>query len=360
MKRYNFYAGPAILPKTVFKQAQNALVDFEGMGLSILEISHRSSQFVDVMKEAEARVRHLAGLDDSYAVLFLTGGASSQFYMLPMNVLPDDGRAAYVNTGTWSSKAIREVSKFGQVDVVSSSENAGFTRIPDIGVIDSAYSYLHLTSNNTIYGTQYHEWPENTASVPLVCDMSSDIFSRELDFSKFDMIYAGAQKNLGPSGVTLVVLKKELAGRSGRDLPTMLDYETHINKNSMFNTPPVFPIYVTLLTLRWIEEQGGLSVIGKRNAEKAKALYAELDRNKCFHCPVEKSSRSQMNVCFLPIKPMYSDLLLALAAERGVVGIKGHRSVGGFRASIYNAMDMEGVEMLISLLRGFEADYMSG
>jgi phosphoserine aminotransferase len=352
MKKHNFSAGPAILPQSVFREASQAVLDFNGKGLSLLEISHRSADFQAVMDEAGERVRQLLALPDHYKVLFLQGGASTQFMMVPCNLLPSDGTAAYHNTGSWAKKAIKEARLYGNVDVIGSSEEAGYTFIPKDTVVPNGAAYLHITTNNTIYGTEYHALPDSAA--PIVADMSSDIFSRPVpDIERYGLIYAGAQKNLGPAGTTLVVVREDLLGRVERTIPTMLDYRTHIKGGSMFNTPPVFPIYVSMLTLRWIEEQGGLAAMERRNAEKAEALYAEIDRNPLFKGTAAVEDRSRMNVTFVCEDPAHEKPFLEFAAEHGAVGLKGHRSVGGFRASIYNAMERDSVDMLCALMREF-------
>ncbi len=324
------------------------------MGLSILEISHRSKAFEAVMDESAALVLELMGLDDSYTVLFLSGGASSQFFMIPMNLLNEDETACYVNTGVWASKAIKEAALFGKVQVVASSESDHFRHIPKNIQVPQDAAYLHITSNNTIYGSQYHQWP--AVSVPLICDMSSDIFSRRLRFSDFSLIYAGAQKNLGPAGVSLVVIKKSLIGRAKRKLPSMLNYKLHMENGSMYNTPPVFPIYVTMQTLRWIKGLG-LEAIEARNRKKAETLYAEIDRNSCFECPVAKEDRSWMNVVFVPKDPQHEALFLAAAKAADCFGLAGHRSAGGFRASLYNALEQSSVDALVALMQEFEKNH---
>ncbi len=354
-KKHNFSAGPAILPQEVFEEASHGVLDFMGTGLSILEISHRSKEFDSVIKEAEQLVREIAGLSDDYAVLFLTGGASTQFFMVPMNLVKDGETVAYIDSGSWAAKAIKEAKSFGKVEVIASSKEQQYTFIPKAYTVPKDAVYLHITTNNTIYGTQYHQIPE--VDLPLVADMSSDIFSRPLDFSKFGLFYAGAQKNLGPAGVTLVVVRKDLAGRSGRQLPSMLDYRTHIEKQSLYNTPPVFPIYVLMLTLRWLKQQGGLKAIEQRNREKAALLYREIDDNPCFRGTVAVEDRSLMNACFVPTNPDFEGPFLEMCKEAGIVGIKGHRSVGGFRASIYNAMPKQSVELLVEVMRRFAEKY---
>ncbi len=350
-KKHNFYAGPAILPASVLKQATAATEDFAGMGLSILEISHRSPQFTAVVEEATSLAKELLGLSDDYEVLFLTGGASSQFYMAPMNLLPQDGTACYINTGTWSNKAIKEAKLFGNVNELASSAESNYTFIPKDYEIPSDATYIHMTSNNTVFGTQHHEFPET--NVPIVCDMSSDIFSRPIDVSKFGIIYCGAQKNMGPAGVTLVIVRKDLLGKTGRPIPTMLDYNTHIAKGSMFNTPPAFPIYVSMLTMRWVKENGGVEAMAEKNEAKAKLLYGEIDSNPLFEGTTAVEDRSLMNVTFKMKDTEMEAAFLEACAAADCVGIKGHRSVGGFRASIYNAMPIESVQVLVDVMRDF-------
>lgn len=352
MKKHNFFAGPAILPASVLEQATAATQNFKDMGLSILEISHRSKQFVEVLDEGEALVKELLGLNDDYAVLFLTGGASTQFFMTVMNVLDQNETSAYVDTGAWSTKAIKEAKLFGNIEVIASSKDKNFSYIPKGYEIPANAKFLHLTSNNTIFGTQIQEWPET--NVPFICDMSSDIFSRPLPIDKFDIIYAGAQKNLGPAGTTLVIIKKAILGKVERDIPTMLDYRTHIKKQSSFNTPPVFPIYVCTLTLKWIKENGGLEAMKKHNEEKAALLYGEIDRNPLFRGTTAVEDRSLMNVTFLLNDESLEEEFLKDCAAAGCMGVKGHRSVGGFRASIYNAMPIESVQVLVSVMKNLE------
>ncbi len=352
MKKYNFNAGPAILPAEVIKEAAQGINDLNGIGLSVMEISHRSKEFEAINNEAEQLVRELAHLTDDYAVLFLTGGASSQFFMAPMNLLNDDETACYVNSGNWADKAIKEAKNFGKVSTVGSSKEANYTYIThDIEVPGSA-KYLHITSNNTIFGTQYHTWPN--VGVPMVCDMSSDIFSRPIPFEKFGMIYAGAQKNIGPAGVTLVIIRKDMLGSVNRTLPAMLDYRIHIENNSLYNTPPAFAIYVCMLTLRWIKAKGGLSAMEQHNQTKGKLFYDELDANPLFHGTVTvKGDRSLMNPTFLAANEELDKAFNAECTAAGIEGIKGHRSVGGFRASMYNAMPLEGVQVLVDLMKDF-------
>ena len=358
MKKHNFSAGPAILPTSVMEQAAQAAVDFNGIGLSILEISHRSPEFSAVLDEAEILVRDIAQLSEDYAVLFLQGGASSQFFMTAMNLLNDNEMAAYVDTGSWSAKAIKEAKNFGKVEAVASSKEQNYTFIPKGYEVPANAKYLHLTSNNTIVGTQFHSWPET--KVPFVADMSSDIFSRPIDVERFDLIYAGAQKNIGPAGLTLVIVRKEALGKVSRNIPTMLDYRTHISKKSTFNTPPVFSIYVAMLTFRWIKANGGLQAMAKKNAAKAQLLYQEVDANPLFTGTVtDKADRSHMNATFVmaPGKEELQASFLDMCKEAGCVGVKGHRSVGGFRASIYNAMDIGSVQVLVDVMKGFAEQY---
>lgn len=356
MKKYNFYAGPAILPQEVLKEASEAALDYQGLGLSILELSHRSKEVVAVFDEASSLIYKLLNIDqDKYAVLFLSGGASSQFFMTPMNFLNPDDTAGYVDTGSWSSKAIKEAKLYGNIEVVASSKDKNYNYIPKGYKINPQLKYLHLTSNNTIFGTQYKEWPET--NVPIICDMSSDIFSRTLPVDRFDVIYAGAQKNLGPAGVTLVIVNKEKLGKVDRKISSMLNYETHVSSESMYNTPPVFPTFVSLLTLRWLDKNGGIEAIQKKNEDKARILYDEIDRNPLFYGTTMVEDRSLMNVCFLLHNPDLEGKFLEMCKDAACIGVKGHRSVGGFRASIYNAMEKEGVEVLVSVMKNFEQKY---
>jgi phosphoserine aminotransferase len=352
MKIHNFYAGPAILPKEVIEETSQEILNFAGSGLSIMEISHRSKEFIKVMEEAVSLVRELLGAGDDYEVLFLSGGASSQFFMVPMNLLNEDEKAAYTDTGTWASKAIKEAKLFGNIDVVTSSKADNYTQIPKIPALEDGYIYLHLTSNNTIYGTQYKQFPD--VQVPLVADMSSDIFSRQFDINKFGVIYAGAQKNMGPAGTTLVVIRKDLLGRAKRHIPSMLKYENHIENGSMYNTPPVLPVFVSMLTMRWIKKSGGVAAMEKKNIQKSQLLYQEIERNSMFYSPVNQEDRSDMNVCFLLHDRNLEKEFLENCKKEGLVGLEGHRSVGGFRASIYNAMDIDSVEKLVGLMQEFE------
>ncbi len=355
MKKHNFYAGPSILSEYTIKNTAAAVENFAGMGLSILEISHRSKEFVAVMDEAQALVKELLELPEGYEVVFLGGGASMQFCMVPYNLL--NKKAAYLDTGTWASKAIKEAKLFGEVDVVASSKDKNYTYIPKNYSVPEDADYFHITTNNTIYGTELREDPD--VKTRLVADMSSDIFSRSIDASKYDVIYAGAQKNLAPAGVTLVIVRKDALGHVDRPIPTMLNYQTHVDKGSMFNTPPVLPIYSALQTLKWYKEQGGIAAMEKKDKENAAILYDEIDRNKLFRGTVAPEDRSIMNVCFV-MNDEYKDLeadFNAFAATKGIVGIKGHRSVGGFRASLYNAMPKSSVEVLIEAMKEFEKQH---
>ncbi len=352
MKPHNFYAGPAILPKPVFQEAADAVLNFNGTGLSILEISHRSKEFTAVMEESQQLVKDLLNIPDTHEVLFLTGGASSQFYMTCMNILGSDQKAAYVDTGTWSTKAIKEAKNFGQIEVIASSKDQNYNYIPEIHGDCAEYRFTHITTNNTIFGTQYQNIP--SLACPLVADMSSDIFSRPLNIDKYDIIYAGAQKNLGPAGVTLVILRKDILGKVERNIPTMLNYQTHIDKGSSFNTPPVFPIYVSLLSLRWLKSIGGVAEIENINSAKAGKLYQTIDDSKLFFAPVRNEDRSKMNVVFKIRNEELQDDFLRFSTESDCIGIKGHRSVGGFRASIYNAMEMDGINKLCDVINDFD------
>jgi phosphoserine aminotransferase len=354
MKKINFSAGPAILPASVLEQASEAVRDLDGSGLSVLEISHRSKAFTAVMEEAEALVRELTGAGEEYAVLFLSGGASTQFFYTAMNLLNPEETAGFIDTGAWSAKAIKETKLFGKVDVIASSRESNYDHIPSGYTVPDGLKYLHLTSNNTIFGTQFREFP--ATDTPLVADMSSDMFSRRIPLDRFGVIYAGAQKNLGPAGATLVIVRQDVLGTCDRALPSMLDYRTHIAKKSTFNTPPVYPIYVMMLTLRWIKEQGGLEAMERHNEAKAKLLYDEIDRNPKFRGTVsDPASRSLMNVTFVCTDPDDTDAFLRAATEAGCDGVKGHRSVGGFRASIYNSMPRSGVERLVRVMQDFKS-----
>jgi phosphoserine aminotransferase len=348
---YNFNAGPSILPKEVFEEASHAILDFNGTGLSILEIGHRTSLFQEVVDEAIATVKDLMRLDASHEVLFLHGGASTQFFQIPMNLLNEGESAAYLDCGVWGKKAIKEARLFGDVNVVASSKDRNYTYIPKEYIIPSGSAYFHYTTNNTIEGTQMHAIPET--SVPLVADMSSDILSRVMDFNRFDLIYAGAQKNIGAAGVNLVVVRKDILGHVSRPLPSMMDYREHIAAGSLLNTPPVFAIYVCMLTLRWLKHQGGIPGIEKINDRKAALLYNTLDSLPVFRPTVAREDRSNMNVVFVMDDPALEKEFLATCKANGMVGVKGHRSVGGFRVSLYNAMPLQGVEVLTELMNDF-------
>ena len=352
MKKINFYAGPAILAQEVLEEAGKSAISFGNMGLSILEISHRSKEFSAVMEESEALVRELLNVSDEYAVLFLTGGASSQFYLTAMNLLNEGETAAYIDTGAWSKKAIKEAKLYGNIDVIASSSDKNYSYVPKNFDISEDLKYVHLTSNNTIFGTEIHNLPET--NVPIIADMSSNIFSRPIDVNRYDCIYAGAQKNLGPAGVTLVIIKKAILGKVNRDIPSMLNYQTHVDKGSTFNTPPAFPIYVSMLTLRWIKKNGGVAAMEERNIKKASLLYNEIDRNSLFVGTADKEDRSRMNVCFLLKEDSLNAAFLKDCEAAGIVGVNGHRSVGGFRASIYNAMEESGVQTLVDVMKNFE------
>lgn len=350
MKKHNFSAGPSILAPEVFQKASEALLDFEGTGLSVIEISHRSPEFVRVIERARVLALEIAGLDDSYTTLFLQGGASMQFLMVPYNLL--ENKAAYIDTGTWANKAQKEAALFGNAEVIASSKADGYKYIPKNVTVPTDIDYLHISTNNTIYGTEYHSLPQT--SVPLVADMSSDIFSRPLDYKQFSLIYAGSQKNLGASGSTLVIVKKDLLGKVSRKLPSMMDYQLHIKNDSMFNTPSTFAVYVNLLVLEWIQAQGGLQALGKRNRAKADLLYGEIDRNPLVVGYANKEDRSLMNVVFNLTDESTKERFDALCKEANISGIKGHRSVGGYRASIYNALPLESVQVLVDVLKEFE------
>ena len=351
MKKHNFSAGPCILPQEVFQQASEAVLDFNNSGLSILEISHRSKDFVDVMEEARSLALELLNLDGKgYKVLFLQGGASLQFLMAAYNLLKD--KAAYLNTGTWSQKAIKEAQMFGEVIEVASSKNANYNYIPKGYEVPEDADYFHCTSNNTIFGTQIKDFP--VTNVPTVCDMSSDIFSRELDFSSFSLIYAGAQKNMGPAGATLVVVKEDILGKVTRKVPSMLDYSVHLGKGSMFNTPPVFSVYVSLLTMRWLKNKGGIAGIQQENEKKATLIYSEIDVNPLFSGFAAKEDRSMMNATFNLVDGDLKETFDAMLKEGNINGLNGHRSVGGYRASMYNAMDINSVAALVDIMSDLE------
>ena len=352
MKKHNFSAGPCILPKEVLKEASQAILNFNNDNLSLIEISRRSKPFMDVMKKAIALVKELLEVPEGYSVLFLQGGASLEFLMVPFNLMKEGGKAAYTNTGAWAKKAITEAKSLGDTVVVGDSSDKNYNYIPKGYEIPNDVDYFHCTSNNTIYGTQMKNFP--TVPTLMVCDMSSDIFSRTIELSKFDLIYAGAQKNMGPAGTTLVIVKDEILGKNGRKIPTMLNYNTHISKGSMFNTPPVFAIYVSMLTLQWLKDFGGVEAIEKTNQEKADLLYSEIDRNPLFEGTANKEDRSNMNVCFLLTDSSKEEMFNKMWQEAGINGLKGHRSVGGYRASLYNALPNESVQILVNIMRKLE------
>ena len=354
MKKHNFYAGPSILPQYTVDNVARAVHDFNGTGLSVMEISHRSKEFIAVMEEAIRLLKEMLSVPDGYHVLFLGGGASTQFAMVPMNLMKK--KAAYLDTGSWATKAIKEAGNFGEVVVVASSKDANYTFIPKDYTLPGDADYFHITTNNTIYGTEIRE--DLDVPVPLVADMSSDIFSRPVDVSKYAIIYGGAQKNLAPSGVTFIIVREDALGKVDRVIPTIFDYRTHIEKGSMFNTPPCLPVFAALQTLIWLRDQGGVSAMQKINEEKAALLYDEIDRNKLFKPTVRNpEDRSIMNICWI-MNEEFGNLendFLEFATERGMIGIKGHRSVGGFRASTYNALPKESVEALITVMQEFES-----
>ncbi|MCX7547327.1 3-phosphoserine/phosphohydroxythreonine transaminase [Xanthomarina sp. F1114] len=351
MKIHNFSAGPSILPQEVLLKASEAVIDFNNDGLSLLEISHRSKAFVDVMEKARSLVLELLNLEGKgYKVLFLQGGASTQFLMVALNLL--EKRAGYLNTGTWSDKAIKEAKIFDDIFEVASSKSANYNYIPKGYDIPSDYDYFHCTSNNTIYGTQMKSFPK--CDIPMVCDMSSDIFSRSLDFSQFDLIYAGAQKNMGPAGTTLVVVKEDILGKVSRKIPSMMDYKLHIEKGSMFNTPPVFAVYTSMLTLEWLKNLGGIKAIEKENEMKARVMYSEIDLNPLFKGYSTKGDRSNMNATFTLVNDNLKETFETMLKEAGVSGVNGHRSVGGYRASMYNAMPLDSVKVLVEVMSELE------
>ena len=353
MKKYNFNAGPSILPREVIENTAKQILDFNGSGLSIMEISHRAKDFQPVLDEAVALIKELLSVPEGYSVIFLGGGASLQFTQVPCNFLIK--KAAYLNTGVWAKKSMKEAKLYGEVVEVATSADANFTYIPKNFDIPADADYLHVTTNNTIYGTEIRK--EIDSPIPLIGDMSSDIFSRPVDVSKYDCIYAGAQKNLAMAGVTVIIVKNDKLGRAPRQIPTMLDYRTHVDKGSMFNTPPVVPIYCALETLRWIKKSGGVEAMDKKAIERAKIIYDEIDRNRLFRGTVKEEDRSLMNICFV-MNEDFAELekpFMEFATQKGMVGIKGHRDVGGFRASCYNAMSIEGAEALVACMKEFEA-----
>lgn len=351
MEIHNFSAGPCILPKSVMRQAAEAVVELDDIGMSLIEISHRSDEFVAIMEKARELVIELLGLEGKgYKALFLQGGASLEFLMVAYNLL--ETKAGYLDTGTWSAKAIKEAKLFGEVIEVASSKSDNYNYIPRGYDIPKGLDYFHITSNNTIFGTQIMEFP--SVDIPLICDMSSDIFSRQLDFSQFDLIYAGAQKNMGPAGTTLVVVKEDILGRVSRKIPSMLDYKVHIDKDSMFNTPPVFPVYVSMLTLQWLKDQGGIAAIEDINEKKANLIYSEIDLNPLFNGFAKKEDRSNMNATFTLTDESLAENFDTMWKAAGVDGIHGHRSVGGYRASMYNALSLESVGVLVDVMSDLE------
>lgn len=353
MKKHNFSAGPSILPQEVFEKASQAVLNFNNSGLSILEISHRSKDFIAVMEEAQSLALELLGLTGKgYQALFLQGGASLEFLRIPYNLMKENGKAAYLDTGTWASGAIKQAKAFGETVVVASSKDDNYNFIPKGYEIPADIDYFHCTSNNTIFGTQMKEFPKTQA--PLVCDMSSDIFSKAIDYSQFSIIYAGAQKNMGPAGTTLVVIKEEILGKTGRNIPAMLDYSQHIAKESMYNTPPVFAVYTSMLTLQWLKNLGGVEAIEKMNETKANLLYKEIDRNPLFKGVAKAEDRSLMNVTFTLNNEEHQPIFDELWKAAGISGLNGHRSVGGYRASIYNAMPLESVQVLVDAMKELE------
>jgi phosphoserine aminotransferase len=351
MKKHNFCAGPSILPKEVIIEAAESILDINESGLSLLEISHRSKAFVDIMEEARSLVLELTKLNGKdYSVLFLQGGASTQFSMVPYNILSK--KAAYLDTGSWSSKAIKEAKLFGEITEIASSKDSNYNYIPKNYTISEDCDYFHCTSNNTIYGTQIKEF--QSSIIPVVCDMSSDIFSRQLDFSKFDLIYAGAQKNLGPAGATVVIIKNSVLGNTSRNIPSMMDYQTHINKSSLYNTPPVFSVYVSLLNMRWLKSSGGIKKLEEINNKKATILYSEIDINPFFKGHAKEEDRSAMNVTFNLVNDDFKETFDSMLKDAGIIGINGHISIGGYRASMYNAMPIESVKTLVEVMSELE------
>lgn len=351
-KVHNYSAGPCILPQEVLQKASEAVINFNDLNLSLLEISHRSKDFVAVMENARALVKELLEVPEGYQVLFLQGGASLGFLIAAYNFLPQGGKAAYINTGTWSSKSIKEAQRVGDIQVIASSEDKNFSYIPSNYQIPSDAAYLHFTSNNTIAGTQFKRTP--TSRIPLICDMSSDIFSKKINVADYDMIYAGAQKNMGPAGTTVYIVKESVLGKTGNNIPAMLDLQTHIKKDSMFNTPPVYPIYVSMLNLEWLKKKGGVSAIEKINEQKAVLLYEEIDRNSLFKGITEEADRSNMNATFVLTNEDLTEAFNEAWTSANISGIKGHRSVGGYRASMYNALPLESVQVLVDVMKNFE------
>jgi phosphoserine aminotransferase len=351
---YNFSAGPSMLPEPVLRKAAAEMLDYQGSGQSVMEMSHRSPVFEEIIQEAESLLRELLGVPESYAILFLQGGASLQFSMIPLNLLPEGKTAEYAETGHWAVKAAEEAARYGKIKISASSKDKNFSYIPKVPVPASDAAYLHITTNNTIYGTRFTRFPD-TGTVPLVADMSSNILSEPVDMNRFSLVYAGAQKNLGPAGVTVVILRKELAGKHRASTPTMLRYDIHVENNSLYNTPPCYSIYILKLVLEEVKRIGGLPEVYRRNLEKAKVLYDFLDDSRLFHGTAEPADRSLMNIPFVTGSKEKDALFLKEAEEKGLVNLKGHRSVGGMRASIYNAMPLEGVQALVDCMKEFEA-----
>jgi phosphoserine aminotransferase len=351
MKKHNFNSGPSVLPQVVLQQASEAILDFNGIGLSLLEIGHRTPWFVDVLEEARSLVKSLMQLGDEHEILFLHGGATTQFMQVPMNLLDINETASYCDNGTWGSKALKEASLFGNAHLAASSKDRNYTYIPKNLDVPSNSKYLHITTNNTVEGTQWHIFPKT--DVPLVADMSSDIFSREIDFKNFGLIYAGAQKNMGAAGVNLLVVRKDMLGKTSRKLPAIMDYQKHIEANSLLNTPPVFAIYVALLTLRWIVKEGGLKVMEQRAIEKSNLLYQTIDALPLFNCPIDKEDRSKMNAVFFIKDEKLQEKFLEECKANGMIGVKGYRTVGGIRVSMYNALALESVQAFTNLMKDF-------
>ncbi len=351
-KVHNYSAGPCILPQEVLKQASEAVINFNNLNLSLLEISHRSKDFVEVMSNAQQLVKELLNVPDGYSILFLQGGASLGFYISAINGMKVNGTGAYLDTGTWSNKAIKEAKKLGNINVVASSKDDNYSNIPKGFEIPTDADFIHYTSNNTIFGTQFKSFPKS--SIPVICDMSSDIFSKEINVADYDLIYAGAQKNMGPAGTTLYIVKDEFLGHTGRDIPSMLDLQMHISKDSMFNTPPVYPIYVSMLNLQWLKKNGGVKWIEGINNQKAELLYAEIDRNPLFKGIVATEDRSNMNATFVLNDESMTAAFDEAWKAANISGIKGHRSAGGYRASMYNALPLESVQALVDVMKEFE------
>jgi phosphoserine aminotransferase len=352
---YNFSAGPSMLPESVLKKAAEEMLDYKGSGMSVMEMSHRSKTYISIIENAEMLLRKLMNIPDTYTVLFLQGGASTQFAMVPMNLMSKNQKADFINTGNWSKKAISEAKMFGEAKIIASSEDKNFTYIPEDYKISADADYVHITSNNTLEGTRYSEFPD-TGSIPLVADMSSDIMSAEIDVSKFGLIYAGAQKNLGPAGVTIVIIRTDLLGKQIENTPTMLRYDTHSKEKSLYNTPPCFSIYIAGLVFKWIEDMGGIKAMEAINNEKAKILYDFLDESEMFRNPVIKKDRSIMNIPFTAPTEELNEKFIAQSEKAGLCTLRGHRLIGGMRASIYNAMPVEGVKKLVDFMKKFEAE----